>query len=425
MNQKHSTQVGIFICLLLTLTSSICLGDMPEYSGPDQIDSTTVSLIDTISETPSADEMPEALTYPELMGEIDELYSSEILLVNQSHQIDMNNTVHFADQQSIDECICSLSAYESLLRDRAVRLAEFETKLGKSWQKLDIAERVEMTEDLEEMLRHQAIFIYDFQSQLKKKFCSFHVRYRNKFLDSQRDLLDRQAKLLLGFEGFLHNLQDIQNEEKLEFLASFEDLIRRQAVTLDIYESFLKVKCNILKIYKYYSECGHSRPCQNVTFTYVIKNTCNCTVEGIWIVDNQIGIIVEDVSLRPYEKKLFAKSAPLHYPPGTTVCNKAQAWGNYSNNFIVMSESNEVCIQMAPPIRNNDSLKLGNQKALAIASDPATAENNIVIEKNQGGTCCPDRDFADRTTIGVGDQLAAAYRNSRGANNINIVSNQQ
>jgi len=239
------------------------------------------------------------------------------------------------------------------------------------------------------------------------------------------DLLDREANLLLGFEYFLHHLQDVQDGQKIEFLASFEDLIRRQAVLLDIYEAFLKVKCNILKIDKYVDGCRLFKPCQNVTYTYVIKNTCNCIVKDIWIVDSRIGIIIEDVSLGPHEEKSFNKSTSLNYPPGTKVCNKAQAWGNFSNNFIVMSESNEVCIQMAPPTMKNDTVKLGNQKALAIASDPATAENNIVIKKNQGGKYGPDKDSAGRTTIGVGDQVAASYRGSKGANNINIVSNQQ
>jgi len=126
-----------------------------------------VSLIDPISEIPS-DDLPEALPYAALMGDIRELYSDEILLVNQSHQIDLNNTISYADRESIDECICALSAYENLLRERAINLTKFESRLKKSWPKLSLDERVEITGELEEMLRYQAIFIYDFQSQLKK-----------------------------------------------------------------------------------------------------------------------------------------------------------------------------------------------------------------------------------------------------------------
>ena len=109
MNPTHSLRVGITICILLISISPSCLGDVSEYSGQDQIDSTIVSLsgplseilLDIPSETPS-DTLPEALPYAMLMRDIRELYSSEILLVNQSHQIDLNDTILFADRQSIE-----------------------------------------------------------------------------------------------------------------------------------------------------------------------------------------------------------------------------------------------------------------------------------------------------------------------------------
>ena len=161
------------------------------------------------------------------------------------------------------------------------------------------------------------------------------------------------------------------------------------------------------------------------TYTYVIKNACNCTIEGIKIVDSRLGVIVEGISLGPYETKYFRKSTVLKYPPDALVCNAAQAWGIDPNGFTTISESNEVCIRMcaSPKTKNQESLKLGNQKALAVASDPATAENNILIKKNQNG--CENRDSANQMAIRVGDQLAASYRSSKGANNIKIVSNQQ
>lgn len=424
MNQKSSLLIGIYISILLISTSLTCLADMQKFSSQDQINITPESLIDVASGNAS-ETQPEALPYSQLINEIDELNSSKILLVSQSRQIERNSTISFADQQCVDECVCSLNEYENLLRARAIYLAEFEVKLKNSWQNLNKLERIHITGLLERMLRYQSIFIYDFQSQLKKKFCSFPTRSRNKFLDSQKDLLERQANLLLGFEYFLHNLQDIDDAQKTEFLASFEDLIRRQAVVLDIYDAFLKVKCNILKINKYVNGCGVYRPCQNVTYTYVVINTCNCTVDGIRIVDNRLGIIADDVTLGPYEKKSFRITTSLNFTSGTTACNTAQAWGNLSNNFIVMSQSNEVCVKMASPTLTKDSLKLGSQKAVAMASDPANAENNIAIVKNQLGKFSPHKNSAQQMDIGVGDQLAAAYRNSKGANNIHIVSNQR
>jgi hypothetical protein len=360
-----------------------------------------------------------------LKEDIRELYSSEILLVNQSRQIDLNDTVFFADRQFIGENTRSLGEYEHLLRERAVRLAKFESRLMEIWPELSLEERVDITDGLEGLLRRQAILIYDFQSQLKKKYCLFPIREKKKFLNSFEDLLDREVALLLGFEGFLHHLQNAPEEEKIEFLASFEDLIRRQAILLDIYDDFLKVNCNILKIYKSVNGCGCYRSCQNTTYTYVIKNTCNCTIEGIKIGDSRLGVIIEGISLGPYEMKSFNKATVLNYSPSTMVCNTAQAWGIDPDGFTIMRVSNEVCIRMCAPAKNQEYLELGSQKALAIASDPATAENNIVIEKNQNGKCCANKDSANQMAIRVGDQLAVAYRSSKGSNNIKIVSNQQ
>jgi hypothetical protein len=428
MNLAHSLRVGIAVCIMLISICSSSLGDVSEYSGQNQIDSPIASLSSSPSEIPSeslSDALPEALPYHMLMEDIRELYSSEILLVNQSRQMDLNDTVFFADRQSIEPHISSLSAYESLLRERAIRLAQFELRLKEIWPRLSLKERVDITENLEGLLRHQAILIYDFQYQLKKKFCFFSIREKKKFLDSFEDLLHRDAALLLGFEDFLHHLQNAPEEDKIEFLASFEDLIRRQAILLEIYEDLLKTKCNILIINKYVSRCDCYRSGQTITYTYVIKNACNCTIEGIKIVDSRLGVIVEGISLGPYETKYFRNSTVLKYPPDAVVCNTAQAWGIDPNGFTTISESNEVCIRMcAPPkTKNQESLKLGNQTALAVASDSATAENNILIKKNQNG--CENKDSANQMAIRVGDQLAASYRSSKGANNIKIVSNQQ
>ena len=61
---------------------------------------------------------------------------------------------------------------------------------------------------------------------------------------------------------------------------------------------------------------------------------------------------------------------------------------------------------------------------MAIASDPAIAENSIIIKKNQNGKSFSNNDTVNRDAISVGDQLAGAYQNSKASNRIKIVSNQ-
>ncbi len=334
MNSTHSLRVGITACLLLISLGLIGQGDVSEYSGQSHIDS---------------DNLPETLHDPLLMEDLHELRSSEILLINHSHQIDLNDTILLGDSQSIELYVFSLSTYERTLRERAIRLAKFEIKIKEIWPGLDLKERVEITRCLEGLLRHQAILIYDFQSQLKKKYCLFSTKDKKKFLSSFQDLLGRESSLLLGFEDLLHNLQNAPKEDKIEFLGSFEDLIRRQAILLDIYEDFLKVNCNMLTIYKYIDEHECYRSGQNVNYTYVIKNTCNCSTEEIDIVDSRLGVVIRGISLAPHETKSFNKTTTLNYPPGTTVCNTA--WGIDPNGFTI-SGSNEICIQMCGPDKN-------------------------------------------------------------------------
>lgn len=352
MNQIYCHRVGIAACSLLISLVIIFLGEVSDCSGPGFIDSSTASLSDSLSENPfphpSAGQM-DILHNASLMEDLHELNSSEILLLNQSHQIDLNDTISLEDSQSIEQSSIPLSTYERILRERAIRLAKFELKVKEIWPKLCPEERVEITRHLEELLRRQAILIHDFQYQLKKKFCLYSIQDKKKFLDSFQDLLDRQAHLLMGFEDLLHQLQNVPEENMIQFLGSFEDLIRKQAILLDIYDDFLKVECNKIKVNKYIEEQECYRSGQVVNYTYVIKNTCNCSTKEIDIVDSRLGAIVKGISLGPYETKSVNKTIILDYQPGTRVCNTA--WAIDPDDFTIGS-SNEICIRMCPSGKN-------------------------------------------------------------------------
>jgi len=404
MNLTQSLRVGIIASLLLTAFSISGLGSVSEDSDQQQIDYQSNYTLD---------------------DNVRELYSSEILLENQSHQLESQETDTLNPQSTFD-CVRSLGDYESRLRDRAVRLANIEYQLKEEWPEWNVDERINKTKCLEDLLRRQSVLLYDFQSHLEKKYCRFSISDKNKFLHSFEDLLDREANLLEGFEGFLHQLQNVQDKYQIDFLASFEDLIRRQAVLLNLYDDLLKTKCNELEIYKYVIRCGEIRCGQTIKYTYVIKNICNCTVKDIKIIDDRLGVIAEGISLKPYETKVFTKSTALIYPPGTMVCNTASVFGVDPDGFNISDTSNPVCITIAEPVTNHnfDSINLGNQKTVAIASDPAIAENSIIIKKNQNGKRGSNYDSANRDTIGVGDQLAGAYQSSKASNNIRIISNQ-
>ena len=405
MNLTQSLRVGIIAGLIMIAFCISCSGIESEDAGHLQVEFSPNYSLD---------------------ANMGELYSSEIPLTNLSLQLESLETDIFNDPRSTSDWVRCLGDYESRLRERAVRLAHIEAQLREEWPELNDDERIKKTRILEDLLRRQAVHLYDFQYHLKKRYCHLTFSDQMEFLHSFEDLLDRESLLLEGFEGFLHQLQNVQDQYQIEFLASFEDLIRRQAILLDIYEDLLKTRCNELRLYKYVVRCGEFRCGQNITYNYVLSNICNCTFEGVRIIDDRLGVVVEGVSLRPYEKKVFAKSTILNYTSGTTVCNTASAIGVDSDGFTIFSPSNEVCITIAEPLLNHniDLINLGSQKTIAFASNSAIAENSILIKKNQDGRSSSNNDNVNRDAIRVGDQLAGAHQNSKASNSIKIVSNQ-
>jgi hypothetical protein len=328
---------------------------------------------------------------------------------------------------SVSCCIQFLDQYEAELRDQAKLLKSFEALIEAEWQNLSDEERIELTASLEDLLREQSISIERFSRLLKKVWCLSSAKEKKKFLESYEDLLRRQSRLLLGFEDLLHRLQMEEDPVMAQFLASFEDLIRRQSVLLDEFSDFLRVNCHALKIKKSLKPlcCGCIRPGQEITYEYTVTNTENYTIEWVKIVDDRLGIVVEGASLAPHETRTFYKKVVVNEPPGTVICNTARVLGIDPAGFTIASESNRLCIRVASSVTNDDSITAGNQRALAISTDPAAASNTIDIQKNQKKRYISNGDTAEFEKIKLKDQYAGAINNARAANSIKIYSDQE
>ena len=422
MKLKESLQVAIIISLavivMATASAIAALGSpsngLPESVSGSNSDHACIYQIDSLLN----------LTLDENLRE---LRSREVILENQSWELrsqEENASVIPADAW---KNVRSLGQYECHLRERAIRLAIIEAQLREEWPYLDIDERIEMTRCLEGLLRGQAVLLYDFQSHLKRNYCKLSTPDQKEFLASFEDLLERESELLKGFEDFGHRLQDAPAGYQIEYLASFEDLIRRQAVLLEIYQRLLKTDCHDLRLYKYIKKCGKFRPCQDVTYYYILQSISNCTISSIRITDDQLGEVAQGISLQPYEMRVFAKNITLDYPTGERICNTAHAIGTNCDGLMVTASSNEVCITIEQPVHNQnlDSLTLGDQRTIALAADPAVAENSIIIKKSQGKECCSNNDALNYDVIDAGDQLAGAFQNSRASNRIKVVANQK
>jgi hypothetical protein len=349
------------------------------------------------------------------------LSSCETLIKHQSPQLEIVGCCDVTSIRPIDpRCLANI---EEELRKQANLSASFEQLLVEKWPVLSRRDRINSTTSLEDLLRRQAILLESFQAHLKEIWCLLDPSQKQKFILSYEDLLKRQSNLLLRFEGFLHLQQTLDQTITIKYLASFEDLIRREAILLDSLEDLLKVKCNKLHIDKSANK-SCLRPGGAADYTYVITNTDNSSIKDVTIIDDQLGLIANGIELGPKETKSFTKSVYLNGSCGYNICNRAEVFGIDSKGFLVYGLSQEVCIKIVCGRTNIDSITLGSQRAIAMATDPAMADNSIEIVKNQKSGCHDDCNSFNEDKIGIGNQIAAAYNNGgSAANHIRIESN--
>ena len=164
------------------------------------------------------------------------------------------------------------------------------------------------------------------------------------------------------------------------------------------------------------------RPGEAVEYSFTVKNWYNQTIANVSIVDDHLGLIVEDVTLGPYEEKTFYKIAHLE----ATTCNTAKARGEGPCGEMLLDESNTVCVTLCPVSGNNSaSLVVGRQIAFSSGSDPPVAFNNLEIKKSQMVEAIKQN---NNQSIWLGYQKAASISNpksgSESGNNRKIVANQ-
>ena len=349
------------------------------------------------------------------------LSACETLIKNQKPQLDIVKSCDITPNNPIDPE--DLAIIEKELRKQANLSASFEQLLMEKWPDLSQQDRINSTTSLEDLLRRQAILLESFQAHLKEIWCLLDPSQKQKFTLSYEDLLKRQSNLLLRFEGFLHLQQTLDQTTTVKYLASFEDLIRREAILLDSLEDILKIKCNKLRIDKS-ADKYCVKPGEAVDYTYKITNTDNSSIQNVTIIDDRLGSIAKAIELGPNETRSFSKTTPISGTCGCTICNRAEVFGVDSAGFLVYGVSQEVCIKIVCGRTNIDSITLGSQRADAIATDPAMANNTIEILKNQQSGCPGGCKSFNKEAIRIGNQTAGAYNSgSISANHIKIESN--
>jgi hypothetical protein len=274
----------------------------------------------------------------------------------------------------------------------------------------------------EDLIRRQAMNLATFEDILHISWDQMNDDEQKTFLCSFEDLIERQFTLLSGFEYLIdEDWGSFGPDNRIELLSSYEDLLRRQSNLIMSYEELYSATHGGISIEKNVNRnTVHSG--EVVTYTYIVTNWFNSqSIVDISIIDDVLGPIVSEVSLKPQETKYFSKREIIK---GNT-CNKATVVGKIFKDDIVRAESNVVCVNVIRSGKNDASIKIGNQISSSFGTaNPHTADNSLEINKNQRANCS-EREISNSEKIEIGDQITSSSGTGSTNNRIKIVTNQE
>jgi len=218
-----------------------------------------------------------------LRGQTDLITSFESLLKNST--LDGQKSVEF------------LGSFDDLALRQQEVLEGFEGVVVCNWRDLSSEEKIDLTDSFEDLLRRQAAILSSNEDLLKRGYCSLEDDERNRFLESFEARIGYEQALLTRFTHWVYSQQDLQDSEKEaweKFLASLEDLIRRQSGLLESYRQLTVFSCNqpYVELYKTVnqSDVEAGDPLE-YNITIKINGTGLEKVENITINDSLLGVV--------------------------------------------------------------------------------------------------------------------------------------
>ena len=192
----------------------------------------------------------------------DAIASYEDLLRNQSELLAGFEELLHAVATNQRDCYQFIASYEQLLRSQTVLFSRFQELLynssGVGWDEdLLASDQIAFLDSYEDLLRREAGLYAGFSQKLDHCWSALGRDYRydpdgpggiaehdataqREFLASFEDLLRRQAVLYNGFHGLENRLDEsVRYEDRVAFLSSFEDLLRRESDLLQGFEDLI------------------------------------------------------------------------------------------------------------------------------------------------------------------------------------------
>jgi len=286
-----------------------------------------------------------------LRGQTDTISSFESLLKNTT--LDANASREF------------LASFDDLSRRQQLGLHDFEGLVWCNWNDLEQGEKIKFTASFEDLLRRQAGIISSNDVLLIRGYCKLNSTEKDVFLSSYGDRIHSEQDLLNSFSKWLDSqsaLNDTEQQTWYQFLASYEDLIRRQARLIGSFQELSYSSClgTFMEVYKSTNKTDYSANAgEPINYTIIVNNTGSKEIVNITINDSILGVIQGSpgISLAVGTNKTYYKvvSHNCSYCSSCTcrICNFALACADVvmdaSNRTHLCVASNEVCMNITQP----------------------------------------------------------------------------
>ncbi|NPV61507.1 MAG: hypothetical protein HPY61_02575 [Methanotrichaceae archaeon] len=283
-----------------------------------------------------------------LRGQTDLISSFESLL--------KNSTLNDEESEEF------LASFDDLATRQQEALEGFDDVVVCNWRDLNQTEKVLLTDSFEDLLRRQAAILASNEDLLKRGFCQLDEEDRDLFLEHFESRIGYEKTLLTRFTHWVYSQQDLQESEITawkKFLASLEDLIRRQSALVESYRQLSVFSCNqpYMELSKTVNESdAKAGEMLEYNITIEVNSTGLQRVENITINDSLLGVIQwPGITLNAGQSRsyIIERSHGCIDCNNCTckVCNFAIACGEVvfdpEHNASVCLVSNQTCVRIS------------------------------------------------------------------------------
>lgn len=286
-----------------------------------------------------------------LRSQTDLIARFEGLLENST--LDTNTSIQF------------LNSYDDLSKRQQEGLEGFDSLVRCSWNDLDETEKIVFTFSFADLLKRQAEIIGNHDHLIQRSYCQLNNSQKIVLLTRLEDRLHREEDLLGQFHLWIEgqkSLDSTQREVWYQFLADFEDLVRRQSRLIACFQQILHSSCDgsFLSVLER-ANTGDATSKSPINYTIILNNTGSGSIKNIAINNSLLGEIHEPslIELLPGEERSISRTVSHNcsYCTGCTckICDFslvcADVYRDARNITHVCIVGNEVCLNVSEPRR--------------------------------------------------------------------------